>query len=172
MTHSSNLYINIGSVVDSNFTLHILLLLCAAFCDTDCSSGAFKFGLGLLQMFFHPGGVGEDRFELLALKKLPTLYWQQAQELSPFEVSDHQWHRSMVSMVSSLSLVCYRSQAFSNMQRLLLRGYPKDLNVCWCRPPLKQLLDRLPFSFFQDTNDPRWRCNLKMIQWMEKLKFF
>lgn len=82
-------------------------------------------------MFFHPGGVGEDRFELLALKWLPTLTWQQARELSPFEVSERQWHSSVVSLLSSPALICAirRLQAFNNMQRLLPQGYPGDLSV-------------------------------------------
>lgn len=88
-------------------------------------------------MFFHPGGVGEDRFELLALKWLPTLSWQQAQELSPFEVSERQWHSSVVSLLSSPALVCAirRPQAFSNMQRLLPQDCPGDLSTLMSTTP-------------------------------------
>ncbi|KAF7691042.1 hypothetical protein HF521_011339 [Silurus meridionalis] len=51
------------------------------------------------------GEVSEDRFELLALKWLPTLSWRLAQELSPFEVSEHQWHSRVVSLISFPALV-------------------------------------------------------------------
>ncbi|KAG7316913.1 hypothetical protein KOW79_019211 [Hemibagrus wyckioides] len=83
------------------------------------------------------GGVGEDRFELLALKWLPTLSWQQAQELSPFEVSERQWHSSVVSLLSSPALVCAirRPQAFSNMQRLLPQDCPGDLSMLMSTTP-------------------------------------
>ncbi|KAK3532728.1 hypothetical protein QTP86_028097, partial [Hemibagrus guttatus] len=83
------------------------------------------------------GGVGEDRFELLALKWLPTLSWQQAQELSPFEVSERQWHSSVVSLLSSPALVCAirRPQAFSNMQKLLPQDCPGDLSTLMSTTP-------------------------------------
>ncbi|XP_026786019.3 dynein axonemal assembly factor 8 isoform X3 [Pangasianodon hypophthalmus] len=97
------------------------------------------------------GGVGEDRFELLALKWLPTLSWQQAQELSPFEVSERQWHNSVVSLVSCPALVCAvrRPQAFTNMQRLLPQDYPGDLSVLMSSTP--EMAFRQATLFFTKT---------------------
>lgn len=97
------------------------------------------------------GGVGEDRFELLALKWLPTLSWQQAQELSPFEVSERQWRSSVVSLVSSPALVCAirRPQAFRKMQRLLSQDYPGDLSVLMSTTP--EMAFRQATLFFTET---------------------
>ncbi|KAM9494996.1 LOW QUALITY PROTEIN: uncharacterized protein Hap1MRO34_004786 [Clarias gariepinus] len=66
--------------------------------------------------------MGEDRFELLALKWLPMLSWQQAQELSPFKVIERRWHNSMVELVPSPALVC----AVRRLQALT------DTCVCVC----------------------------------------
>ncbi|XP_017563048.1 uncharacterized protein LOC108433166 isoform X3 [Pygocentrus nattereri] len=67
------------------------------------------------------GGAREERFELLALKWLPTPSLRQAQELSPFEVGDRLWQSSVASLASSPALVCALRglQAFGTLQRLL-----------------------------------------------------
>lgn len=123
-------------------------------------------------MFPHPGGVGEDRFELLALKWLPTLSWQQAQELSPFEVGERQWHRSVVSLVSSPAFICAirRPKAFSNMQRLLPQDYPGDLSVLMSTTP--EMTFRQACLFFTEMQViPGEDEAKKTNQWMEKIQW-
>ncbi|XP_066530842.1 dynein axonemal assembly factor 8 isoform X2 [Hoplias malabaricus] len=82
-------------------------------------------------------GVGEERFELLALKWLPTLSQRQAQELSPFEVGDRLWKSSVASLASSPALVCAlrRLEAFKTLQRLLPQNYPGNLSVLMSPTP-------------------------------------
>ncbi|KAL6457266.1 hypothetical protein MHYP_G00342290 [Metynnis hypsauchen] len=88
-------------------------------------------------MYLYPGGAREERFELLALKWLPTLSLRQAQELSPFEVGDRLWQSSVASLASSPALVCAlrRLQAFGTLQRLLPQDYPGNLRALMSPTP-------------------------------------
>ncbi|GAA6091410.1 uncharacterized protein LOC113536336 isoform X2 [Tachysurus ichikawai] len=94
-----------------------------------------EMGMSLLHKVLR-GNQAEDRFELLALKWLPTPSWQQARELSPFEVSERQWHNNVVRLVSSPALVfaITRPQAFRIMKRILAQDCPGDLSVLMSTP--------------------------------------
>ncbi|KAI4903350.1 hypothetical protein NFI96_000119 [Prochilodus magdalenae] len=95
------------------------------------------------------GGAGEERFELLALKWLPTLSPRQAQELSPFEVGDRLWQCSV-----------YYSKKGSELKYL---GSDPALALCLQRVnAVKRLLELLgpedpPEAYEKDQNF--WRAS-------------
>ncbi|XP_010223713.1 PREDICTED: uncharacterized protein LOC104577895 [Tinamus guttatus] len=68
---------------------------------------AMKSAGELLQQILLPGGKGLDSgFELLGLKWLPHLTRSQAREITPFEVGDVSWQRSIDTLMSNPVLVC------------------------------------------------------------------
>ncbi|XP_036421409.1 uncharacterized protein LOC118804902 [Colossoma macropomum] len=112
------------------------------------------------------GGAGEERFELLALKWLPTLSLRQAQELSPFEVGDRLWQSSVASLASSPALVCAlrRLQAFGTLRRLLPQDYPGNLSALMS--PTPEMAFRQAALFFAEAElipDHSSRTMLKFL---------
>ncbi|XP_015732902.1 uncharacterized protein C16orf71 homolog isoform X2 [Coturnix japonica] len=78
-----------------------------------------------------PGSVNQAQnaegpdsgFELLGLKWLPHLTRRQAKEITPFEVGDASWQRSLVTLMSNPVLVCAlrRINAFQVLEDALKR---------------------------------------------------
>ncbi|KAK0150519.1 hypothetical protein N1851_008385 [Merluccius polli] len=74
------------------------------------------------------GGGGGGGFELLDLTWLPALTGRQARELSPYEVGEELWPRSLGSLTAAPALVCAlrRAEAFAALRRFLPRGRHRD----------------------------------------------
>ncbi|CAL8303223.1 unnamed protein product [Merluccius merluccius] len=74
------------------------------------------------------GGGGGGGFELLDLTWLPALTGRQARELSPYEVGEELWPRSLGSLTAAPALVCAlrRAEAFAALRRFLPRGRDRD----------------------------------------------
>ncbi|KAL1278533.1 hypothetical protein QQF64_025206, partial [Cirrhinus molitorella] len=81
--------------------------------------------------------AGQEGFELLALKWEPKLSQRQAQELSPFEIGEKEWHSSVQSLTSTPALVLALRQvrAFITLRRLLPQNYPGNLHVLMSPTP-------------------------------------
>ncbi|XP_073686478.1 dynein axonemal assembly factor 8 [Garra rufa] len=81
--------------------------------------------------------AGQEGFELLALKWEPKLSERQAQELSPFEIGEKEWHSSMQSLTSTPALVLAlrRVRAFFTLRRLLPQNYPGNLHILMSPTP-------------------------------------
>ncbi|KAI2666071.1 Dynein axonemal assembly factor 8 [Labeo rohita] len=82
-------------------------------------------------------GPGQEGFELLALKWEPKLSLRQAQELSPFEIGEKEWHSSVQSLTSTPALVLAlrRVRAFITLRRLLPLTYPGNLHALMSPTP-------------------------------------
>eukprot|EP00079_Xenopus_tropicalis_P008916 XP_002932503.2 PREDICTED: uncharacterized protein C16orf71 homolog [Xenopus tropicalis] len=71
------------------------------------------------------GSVYEG-FELLGLKWLPSLSRLQAKEITPYEVGDHPWKRSIEHLISNPALLCVlrRSNAFAALEHTIKQLAP------------------------------------------------
>ncbi|XP_073670135.1 dynein axonemal assembly factor 8 [Paramisgurnus dabryanus] len=110
--------------------------------------------------------TGKEGFELLALKWLPSLSLQQAQELSPFEIGDREWQSSVPSLMSTPALVIAlrRIRAFITLRRLLPPNYPGDLSILMS--PTPETAFRQICLFFSETElipDHSSRPSLKFL---------
>ncbi|XP_039348466.1 uncharacterized protein C16orf71 homolog isoform X2 [Mauremys reevesii] len=103
---------------------------------------AMKSAGHLLCQILHPGfqkqaqNPGLDPgFELLSLKWLPHLTRSQAKEVTPFEVGDTSWQRSINMLMSSPALICAlrRVNAFGvlaeTLKKLMLLGDKPSTNT-------------------------------------------
>ncbi|XP_050824002.1 dynein axonemal assembly factor 8 isoform X4 [Gopherus flavomarginatus] len=90
---------------------------------------AMKSAGHLLCQILHPGFLKQAQnpegldpgFELLSLKWLPQLTRSQAKEVTPFEVGDTSWQRSINMLMSSPALICAlrRVNAFGVLAEML-----------------------------------------------------
>ncbi|XP_043089942.1 dynein axonemal assembly factor 8 isoform X2 [Puntigrus tetrazona] len=81
--------------------------------------------------------AGQEGFELLALKWEIKLTQQQAQELSPFEIGEKEWQKSVQSLTSTPALVMAlrRVRAFITLRRLLPQNYLGNLHILMSSTP-------------------------------------
>ncbi|XP_037834509.1 uncharacterized protein LOC108243695 isoform X2 [Kryptolebias marmoratus] len=95
------------------------------------------------------GDKGHAGFELLGLKWLPRLTQLQAQELSPYEVGEQHYRRSVINLMSSSALVCALNgiDAFSTMKKLFLLSSPSSLSVLMSPTPELALRQASLFFF-------------------------
>nr|XP_055045650.1 dynein axonemal assembly factor 8 isoform X3 [Misgurnus anguillicaudatus] len=110
--------------------------------------------------------TGKEGFELLALKWLPSLSQQQAQELSPFEIGVREWQSSVLRLMSTPALVIAlrRIRAFITLRRLLPPNYPGDLSILMS--PTPETAFRQICLFFSETElvpDHSSRPSLKFL---------
>ncbi|KAG8433208.1 hypothetical protein GDO86_017482 [Hymenochirus boettgeri] len=71
-------------------------------------------------------GFGCQGFEILGLKMLPNLSRLQAKEITPYEVGDRSWQRSVENLISNPALLCAlrRSHAFHTLAQSIKQLVP------------------------------------------------
>ncbi|KAM4531385.1 dynein axonemal assembly factor 8 [Odontesthes bonariensis] len=110
-------------------------VLTLTLCGKDMSQN-----LNLLHRVLTQGSEGDTRhagLELLGLKWLPVLTRHQAQELSPYEVGEQLFQKSVEDLMSTSALVCALRaiDAFSSTRKRLLLSYPHNLTVLMSPTP-------------------------------------
>ncbi|XP_056389962.1 dynein axonemal assembly factor 8-like [Hyla sarda] len=91
-------------------------------------------------------GTGFQGFELLGLKWMPSLSWAQATALTPYEVGDHAWQKSVDQLASNPALVCAlrRVQAFSTLANTI-----KELVPVTAKQPVQFIMSATPEVTFR-----------------------
>ncbi|OCT64336.1 dynein axonemal-associated protein 1 [Xenopus laevis] len=115
-------------------------------------------------------GSVHDGFELLGLKWLPSLSRLQAKEITPYEVGDRPWQRSIEHLISNPALLCAlrRSNAFAVLQHTIKQlaptlGMEHPQLIASATPEIAFRQAALIFSDRDLVSDPESRSSLMYI---------